>query len=971
VVTKFVSSVGGAHYAQRKDSSPPQFVYGIGGIYRFESTNGFNGTANLTIAYNPAELPDLNPADLRIYRLPDATNRWQLVGGTVNLASNTVSAVITQLGTYALAPPLPTGDLQLTPSTDTLAADGVSQMTVTLTNLMLNTGGAATQQWAFTASAVGVSLLNPDLESTTPEVQVMSTNGAVTPRLRAPVGGTGAQVSLVSILGDAFGTVAINLLDSVAPATPAGVAVTAGQSRVWVSWRTNSEPDMAGYRVYYRAGASGPPWDAIPAVEGTPSPVTVTGTNCLLRGLALGANYFVAVSAVDTTGNESLLSAPVQVTTTQAPPAPPTGATASFGTNGTNLLMWAPSEDDGYNDRDVVRYEVWRAILPGGGYAKVAEVDAGTGLYSEKNLSVTPPQYIQYELVAVASHGLSSAAAMANRLTTAGTGFDTDGDSIPDWWMNQYFGHPTGQAGDHSLAQDNPTGDGLSNLQKYLLGWNPLIADSHRPTVQITVPTPSQQVSNALCTITGKAADTGGSGAVWCQLNDGVWLAAIGSSNWSATVTLASGPNTVAAYVVDAAGNPSPTNSVTFTYVVSAPLTLQTTGKGTITPNYSNAVLEIGKSYTMTAVPGVGQLFSNWSGTLTAATNPLTFSMQSNMVVQANFVTNFFLAAKGNYYGLFYPGADQSASNSGYFTLTLSDPGTFSGRLLLAGATLPFSSNFTVAGHALLPVTRPGSTPLLLSLDLAPAAGHISGLIEGGVWFAGLLADLAPATNLYAGSYSLAMAGAANTVDSPTGIDTGQLTVGTNASVQVSGALADSTVLSQQTGVSLAGQWPLYSSLYGGRGLVMGWMQVGTNAPALWLMPPQVTNRYYSNGFALTRDVVVARYQAPGAGQRVLNWTNGLVIVGGGNLPGPLTNQVVLTNNQFRVSGGSISNLTLSITLTNGAFTGSFQHPVTRAATALRGTLVQDALELYRVGSGGWFQGTNRGGYILIQPARP
>src|ERR1043166_9295168 len=23
---------------------------------------------------------------------------------------------------------------------------------------------------------------------------------------------------------------------------------------------------------------------------------------------------------------------------------------------------------------------------------------------------------------------------------------DTDSDGIPDWWMNQYFGHPSGQA---------------------------------------------------------------------------------------------------------------------------------------------------------------------------------------------------------------------------------------------------------------------------------------------------------------------------------------------------------------------------------------------------------------------------------------------------------------------------------------------------------------------------------------------
>jgi len=50
---------------------------------------------------------------------------------------------------------------------------------------------------------------------------------------------------------------------------------------------------------------------------------------------------------------------------------------------------------------------------------------------------------------------------------------DSDGDGIPDWWMMKYFGHPTGQAYDHSLASDDADGDGMSNLQEYLAGTDP------------------------------------------------------------------------------------------------------------------------------------------------------------------------------------------------------------------------------------------------------------------------------------------------------------------------------------------------------------------------------------------------------------------------------------------------------------------------------------------------------------------
>ncbi len=54
---------------------------------------------------------------------------------------------------------------------------------------------------------------------------------------------------------------------------------------------------------------------------------------------------------------------------------------------------------------------------------------------------------------------------------------DTDGDGIPDWWMMQRFGHPTGQSGDQSLAGDDPDGDGYTNLEEFQNGGNPLKFD--------------------------------------------------------------------------------------------------------------------------------------------------------------------------------------------------------------------------------------------------------------------------------------------------------------------------------------------------------------------------------------------------------------------------------------------------------------------------------------------------------------
>ncbi len=53
-------------------------------------------------------------------------------------------------------------------------------------------------------------------------------------------------------------------------------------------------------------------------------------------------------------------------------------------------------------------------------------------------------------------------------------GGDIDGDGIPDAWMTRYFGHPTGKPEDQSTANQDADGDGMTNLQEYLAGTNPL-----------------------------------------------------------------------------------------------------------------------------------------------------------------------------------------------------------------------------------------------------------------------------------------------------------------------------------------------------------------------------------------------------------------------------------------------------------------------------------------------------------------
>jgi hypothetical protein len=56
---------------------------------------------------------------------------------------------------------------------------------------------------------------------------------------------------------------------------------------------------------------------------------------------------------------------------------------------------------------------------------------------------------------------------------------DADADGIPDVWLQQYFGHASGLADDHSRATDDADGDGSLNWQEYIAGTDPTNALSY------------------------------------------------------------------------------------------------------------------------------------------------------------------------------------------------------------------------------------------------------------------------------------------------------------------------------------------------------------------------------------------------------------------------------------------------------------------------------------------------------------
>jgi hypothetical protein len=69
------------------------------------------------------------------------------------------------------------------------------------------------------------------------------------------------------------------------------------------------------------------------------------------------------------------------------------------------------------------------------------------------------------------AHGLTNLQVYENPSVLIADNYSTEGDGIPDWWKVMYGLSLT----DPNLANENPAGDGWSNLEKYLYNMNPLV----------------------------------------------------------------------------------------------------------------------------------------------------------------------------------------------------------------------------------------------------------------------------------------------------------------------------------------------------------------------------------------------------------------------------------------------------------------------------------------------------------------
>ena len=455
-------------------------------------------------------------------------------------------------------------------------------------------------------------------------------------------------------------------------------------------------------------------------------------------------------------------------------------------------------------------------------------------------------------------------------------------------------------------------------------------------------------------------------------------------SAWSAGLTnLAPGYYMVVATVSDATGQ-SALISEKFQILAQVRMQISPAGLGTVSSDWTGQYVSVGAPHTITAKATGGNVFGFWSNSAGGlyGNNTITFAATTNQTLTAWFGSNYFPNVAGAYYGLFYPtqpGSVISPTNSGFYSLLVKSNATLNLSLSFPGTNLTSTGIFplyvsdpTGYTHAEFAWKGLGGQWVTndVHLDMTNGAYSLYGLVAGAGFSSSLTAFRAatgltsasaviPGTNVFSipGDHS-------GTNHVPGGDGYGALALGANGALNLIGRLADNTSFSQNTFVSTNfistnffftnGIWPFYASLYGGKGLILGW-QTNTSPTnfagwAVW-SKPALGSAFCTNAFLFPANSWSAGYIPPAQG------THYQISFGGGSLPNGLTNTLTAGANGL-LTVDAVQPMDLALTLTNnlasGLLSGSFTSPSGASARNFYGAFVSPAQ-----GGSGYFLDTN------------
>lgn len=146
--------------------------------------------------------------------------------------------------------------------------------------------------------------------------------------------------------------------DGVPPAPPTGLLAVSGPLEIEISWNMNSESDLDGYNLYYKAAASAD-WIKF-------NDALIETTTATAAGLEFFTSYDFKVTAVDEGGLESADSVTISATSGVSPAASAPGSVTATAGNKAVVLTWTASTGS-----LIIGYDVFRALASGDTFFKI------------------------------------------------------------------------------------------------------------------------------------------------------------------------------------------------------------------------------------------------------------------------------------------------------------------------------------------------------------------------------------------------------------------------------------------------------------------------------------------------------------------------------------------------------------------------------------------------------------------------
>lgn len=554
--------------------------------------------------------------------------------------------------------------------------------------------------------------------------------------------------------------------------------------------------------------------------------------------------------------------------------------------------------------------------------------------------------------------------------------------------------------GTYSVVLYCTTGEIASSNAVLTLG-----VETNKPFVAISSPKAGTRSANPV--LNGTASDLVRVKGVnyWItNVNNGVRTTSSGqavlaaargsSSNWTIQANLLPGTNILAVQSYNYAGLSSLTTNSVFFYRVAAPVQLQVIPAGTgriagsapfrgETPPTNGAPLFVGETYSITANPTANWWLVDWmNGAQLVSTNAtFFFTMEPNLVLTAEFATNALVGRAGRYDGIFSPGLPYPVGPSGLIeNLVLGNSGLYSGKLYFSATNYALAGSFNLWGEAAETIPRPGNPDgdLALYLAISPTAfpRQITGWVQGtnsGSWFSNDVSLIAATTNRHYLSPYTAYMVESRLQPGPAALPPGSsippncdymLITNTGSMINYRGMMSDGTAFQRSEPVNEAGGFPVFSSLYGGQGFLLGMVgplsnSTGRAGELVWSRPEQ-TNGRYSSGFTTLLDVTLSPWTNSTAALTNLFGHGMQLVLAGGGLAADLGCSLQLTrSNTLRSLGGSTNFLNGFVNPINGMVTISFFDPLGSNVTA-SGVMLQN------IKSGGGFFLDGAGGGTMI-----